>query len=215
MTAEGQACTSLLRAHPNPKPRTFRQPRCHAPQLDLTIAGRRNGDFLRWPGWPSRLIDHIAVAGLESYGSSARNTYTGYACEGSIHLSDKVPNLARRTGMPAAPLIVHKIMHCPTTQHHRKQTKLCTDLDHAITTCCSSARASTQSHDLRRGWGLRHEMRIALQREAHPIPHYHCAKTMTDVAMRKAEHRTTTWTRDSALFQGPGVPRAPPPPRNF
>ena len=110
MTAEGQASTSLFRAHPNPKPRTFRQPWRHAPQLDLTITGRRNGDFLRWPGWPSRLIDHIAVAGLESYGRSARKTYTGYACEGSIHLSDKAPNLARRTGMPAAPPIVHKIV---------------------------------------------------------------------------------------------------------
>ena len=68
------------------------------------------GIFLQWPGWPSRHIDRIAAAGLESYGSSARNTYTGYACEGSIHLSDKAPNLARRTGMPAAPPIVHKIV---------------------------------------------------------------------------------------------------------
>ena len=175
MTAEGQASTSLFRAHPNPKPRTFRQPRCHAPQLDLTIAGRRNGDFLRWPGWPSRLIDHIAVAGLESYGRSARKTYTGYACEGSIHLSDKAPNLARRTGMPAAPPIVHKIVHFPTTQHHSKQTKLCTDLDHAITTCCSSARASAQSHDLRRGCGLRREVRIATSERHNPPTHYQSA----------------------------------------
>ena len=60
------------------------------------------GIFLQWPGWPSRHIDRIAAAGLESHGRSARNTYTGYACEGSIHLSRKVPALARRTGMLAA-----------------------------------------------------------------------------------------------------------------
>ena len=169
MTAEGQASTSLFRAHPNPKPRTFRQPRCHAPQLDLTIVGRRNGDFLQWPGWPSRLIDHIAVAGLESYDRSARKTYTGYACEGSIHLSDKAPNLARRTGMPAAPLVVHKINHSALPASKQSYTPTSIMRSQLASRGSDMSDSHMKKPDLRRGWGLRRGMRIASS-ERHTTP---------------------------------------------
>ena len=169
------------------------------------------GIFLQWPGWPSRHIDRTAAAGLESHGRSARKTYTGYACEGSIHLSDKVPNLARRTG-PAAPPIAHKIAYLPTTQHHSKQTKQCTDLDHAITIRRSSARASAQSHDLRRGWGLRREMRIASSERHTPPPITRCKD---DERSRDARGRKTHNPMDKRFSPFPrarGTPGATPGP---
>ena len=64
-TAEGQAYDPL---HPRP-------PQSRTPdrrQGRVAVPGNGLGISLRWPGWPSRHIDHKPAAGLESHGKSAR-----------------------------------------------------------------------------------------------------------------------------------------------
>ena len=155
---EGQANSPLHRAHPNPLPQTFAATATRTATKPYN-PGERNGDL---PAVARvALQTRRPVAGLKSYGRPARKTYTGYACEGCIHLLHKVPALARRSGLPAAPLAVHKNNHSAPPA---SQQSLHTDLDHAIATCFTRighVRFHMKKPDLRRGWGLRRGMRIA------------------------------------------------------
>ena len=93
------------------------------------------------------------MAGLETYGRPARKPTQEYACEGGIHLLHKVPAPVRRSGMPAAPLAVHKINHSAPPA---SQQSLHTDLDHAIAACFTRighVRFHMKKPDQRRGWG--------------------------------------------------------------
>ena len=142
------------------------------------------------------LQTHRPVAGLKSYGRPARKTYAGYACEGGIHLLHKVPALVRRTGMPAAPLVVHKINHSAMPASKQSYTPTSIMRSQLASRGSDMSDSHMKKPDMRRGWGFRPDMCIAKSEEAHHTPHHHGARR---------NKRGASCTRDTAFFQWPKV----------
>ena len=131
--------------------------------------------FLRWPGWPPRLIDphHCGLAWgctAGSHKNQRRLRLRWWHASLSPGTRPGVTNW--HASSPFHSPHCHGYTANPCRQCRSMQMNRPYSCDDDSSPGPNTVRIPMTCQSLRYGWGLRQGMRITFRREAHPFPHY-------------------------------------------